>query len=54
MMRVSDTTKVRIVVADVNDNAPYFNESRYEARVTEDTEIGHAIVTVKAHDLDRR
>ncbi|CAG9529632.1 unnamed protein product [Cercopithifilaria johnstoni] len=48
-----DIVKVQIFVADINDNAPYFEHTRYEARVAENAEINEDVITVKAYDLDR-
>ncbi|CAJ0930369.1 unnamed protein product, partial [Mesorhabditis belari] len=48
-----DNVKVQIVIGDVNDNAPTFDEPKYTGRVTESAEPGHEIITVKAHDLDK-
>ncbi|VBB34596.1 unnamed protein product [Acanthocheilonema viteae] len=48
-----DIVKVQIFVADINDNAPYFEQTRYEARITENAEINEDVITVKAYDLDR-
>lgn len=51
---VPDNVKVQIVIADVNDNAPTFDEPRYQGRVAENADLGHDIITIKAHDLDKR
>ncbi|CAJ0575569.1 unnamed protein product, partial [Mesorhabditis spiculigera] len=48
-----DNVKVQIVIGDVNDNAPTFDEPKYTGRVLENAEPGHEIITVKAHDLDK-
>uniref|UniRef100_A0A915Q7Z5 Cadherin domain-containing protein n=1 Tax=Setaria digitata TaxID=48799 RepID=A0A915Q7Z5_9BILA len=48
-----DIVKVQIFVADINDNAPYFEQTRYEAQIAENAEINQDIITVKAYDLDR-
>ncbi|MCP9264161.1 Cadherin domain protein [Dirofilaria immitis] len=48
-----DIVKVQIFVADINDNAPHFEQIRYEARVAENAEINEDVITVKAYDLDR-
>lgn len=50
---VSALTKVQIVVQDINDNAPYFNETVYRGRVRENAEVQQNVMTVKAHDLDK-
>uniref|UniRef100_A0A1I8EET0 Cadherin domain-containing protein n=1 Tax=Wuchereria bancrofti TaxID=6293 RepID=A0A1I8EET0_WUCBA len=48
-----DIVKVQIFVIDINDNPPYFEQTRYEARVAENEEINEDVITVKAYDLDR-
>ncbi|XP_068963502.1 protocadherin beta-15-like [Petaurus breviceps papuanus] len=48
----SGTTEVRILVMDINDNAPVFVQSRYEVQVPENSPIGSLVVTVSARDLD--
>lgn len=45
--------KVQVHVQDINDNAPYFNESLYIGVVRENAEIGQNVLPVKAHDDDR-
>ncbi|XGW19739.1 hypothetical protein V3C99_003519, partial [Haemonchus contortus] len=48
-----DNVKVQIVIGDVNDNAPSFDEPKYIGKVLENADPGHDIITVKAHDLDK-
>ncbi|XP_068963506.1 protocadherin beta-2-like [Petaurus breviceps papuanus] len=48
----SGTVQVRVLVVDINDNAPVFTQARYEAQIPEDSSIGSKIVTVSATDLD--
>ncbi|KHJ92056.1 cadherin domain protein, partial [Oesophagostomum dentatum] len=48
-----DNVKVQIVIGDVNDNAPSFDEPKYVGKVLENADLGHDIITVKAHDLDK-
>ncbi|XP_066128836.1 protocadherin beta-5 [Saccopteryx bilineata] len=50
--RRSGTTAVRIEVVDINDNAPEFLQSLYEAQVPEDSPLNSLVVTVSARDLD--
>jgi len=38
----------------MNDNAPFFSERVYTARVPENTDIGTIVMTVTAEDLDER
>ncbi|VDK82941.1 unnamed protein product [Litomosoides sigmodontis] len=49
----SDIVKVQIFVTDINDNAPFFEQPRYEARIAENSEINEDVITVRAYDLDR-
>ncbi|XP_051834549.1 protocadherin beta-2-like [Antechinus flavipes] len=48
----SGTVQVRILVVDINDNAPVFAQLRYEVQIPENSSIGSKIVTVSATDLD--
>nr|XP_039270866.1 protocadherin Fat 4-like isoform X2 [Styela clava] len=48
----STTVNVKIPVGDVNDNAPYFNESYFEIRVIESTPTGKIISRLTAEDKD--
>ncbi|EGT50929.1 hypothetical protein CAEBREN_30886, partial [Caenorhabditis brenneri] len=50
---IPDNVKVQIVINDVNDNAPSFEESKYIGRVKESEGEGHDVITIKAHDLDK-
>ncbi|XP_076131082.1 protocadherin-1 [Alosa pseudoharengus] len=43
---------LRVVVTDANDNAPRFEKSLYEAKVAENSPIGHSVLQVKANDSD--
>ncbi|XP_043275880.1 protein dachsous [Venturia canescens] len=42
----------RLLVTDVNDNAPIFESERYEAHLLEASEPGTPILRVRANDLD--
>uniref|UniRef100_A0A8C6AL47 Protocadherin beta 5 n=1 Tax=Monodon monoceros TaxID=40151 RepID=A0A8C6AL47_MONMO len=48
----SGTTKIQIVVLDINDNAPEFAQEFYEAQVPENSSLGSLVLTVSARDLD--
>ncbi|XP_076993345.1 protocadherin beta-15-like [Tamandua tetradactyla] len=48
----SGTAQVRVVVLDVNDNAPEFEQRRYEVQVPENSRVGSLVVRVSARDLD--
>ncbi|KAM5298219.1 protocadherin beta-5-like [Ctenodactylus gundi] len=48
----SGTTTVRIEVVDINDNAPAFLQSLYEAQILENTPVNSVVVVVSARDLD--
>lgn len=43
---------VVLVVTDVNDNAPVFEQQEYNASVREGTAIGHEVVRLSATDRD--
>uniref|UniRef100_A0A915E4Z3 Cadherin domain-containing protein n=1 Tax=Ditylenchus dipsaci TaxID=166011 RepID=A0A915E4Z3_9BILA len=47
-----DIVKVQIFVADLNDNAPRFENALYEASVPENIDVSQEILTIKAYDLD--
>ena len=49
---LTGTATIRIVIEDVNDNIPVFNESRYEATVVENAPLGSSVASVLAVDAD--
>ncbi|TKC33984.1 hypothetical protein EI555_003359, partial [Monodon monoceros] len=48
----SGTAQVRILVLDVNDNAPEFAQTHYQVQVPENSPVGTLVVKVSARDLD--
>ncbi|KAL0607959.1 Protocadherin beta-7 [Plecturocebus cupreus] len=48
----SGTALVRIMVVDINDNAPEFVQSLYKVQVPENSAVGSMVVSVSARDLD--
>ncbi|XP_015266652.1 PREDICTED: protocadherin gamma-A12-like [Gekko japonicus] len=48
----SGTVQIRIAVTDVNDNAPVFSKSLYEASVMENIPKGSQVLTLNATDVD--
>ncbi|NWS78624.1 PCDBF protein, partial [Crotophaga sulcirostris] len=48
----SGTTQIRIVVLDVNDNAPVFTQELYVGQVLENMPEGSVVLSVEATDLD--
>lgn len=48
----SATATVNVVVEDVNDNAPAFQNEPYSANVAENVNVGYLIGTVLATDAD--
>ncbi|XP_045727610.3 protocadherin beta-11-like [Mirounga angustirostris] len=48
----SGTASVRVVVVDINDNFPEFEQPFYEVKIPENSILGLIIVTVSAWDLD--
>ncbi len=49
---LSSTVSLRVQISDVNDNAPVFKKSHYEACVLENNTPGLSIFTVRASDAD--
>ncbi|XP_051962537.1 protocadherin-16 [Xyrauchen texanus] len=49
----SSTQLLSIQVIDVNDEAPYFEESEYEAFIAENQPAGTTVLVVSASDLDQ-
>ncbi|XP_030223893.1 protocadherin beta-16-like [Gadus morhua] len=45
-------TTLRLIISDVNDNAPIFTKKSYSAHVVENNEPGVSIFTVSARDAD--
>ncbi|XP_077753689.1 protocadherin beta-15-like isoform X1 [Canis aureus] len=48
----SGAAQVRILVLDVNDNAPEFVQKLYQVQVPENSPVGMLVVKVSARDLD--
>uniref|UniRef100_A0A8C4SHA5 Cadherin domain-containing protein n=1 Tax=Erpetoichthys calabaricus TaxID=27687 RepID=A0A8C4SHA5_ERPCA len=48
----SGTAEIKIIVLDVNDNAPIFIQEIYKASVREDSSIGSVLIRVQANDAD--
>ncbi|XP_027711163.1 protocadherin beta-2-like [Vombatus ursinus] len=48
----SGTAQIRVLVVDINDNAPVFTQFQYEVQIPEDSSVGSKVVTVSATDLD--
>ncbi|NWI52290.1 PCDG7 protein, partial [Calyptomena viridis] len=46
------TARIRVTVADANDNAPVFSQAEYTVRVPEDLPVRSVLVTVTATDAD--
>ncbi|XP_075397822.1 protocadherin beta-15-like [Tenrec ecaudatus] len=46
------TAQIRILVLDINDNAPEFSKTLYDVQVPENSPIGSLVVKVSARDLD--
>ncbi|XP_046717043.1 protocadherin gamma-A11-like [Silurus meridionalis] len=49
---LSSSTSLHLHISDVNDNAPVFEKSNYEAYVVENNTPGFSLFTVKASDAD--
>jgi len=50
--RCSTSTRVKIMIEDINDNNPVFDKSDYVVELKENTPIGHVVTTVVATDKD--
>lgn len=48
----SDTAYVRILISDVNDNAPMFSRPVYEISIDEDMDVGYVVLIPTASDKD--
>ena len=48
----TDTAYLVIIVSDINDNLPQFENSSYSVTIPEDTPVGTTIITTLATDLD--
>uniref|UniRef100_A0A8C0JBR2 Cadherin domain-containing protein n=1 Tax=Chelonoidis abingdonii TaxID=106734 RepID=A0A8C0JBR2_CHEAB len=48
----SGTVKIRIIVMDVNDNAPVFSQSVYKVAIMENVPLGFLVLTVNTTDQD--
>ncbi|XP_044081906.1 protocadherin beta-10 [Neovison vison] len=48
----SGTTTIRIVILDINDNAPQFSQTIYETQTPENSAVGSLIAKVSAGDID--
>ncbi|XP_066128841.1 protocadherin beta-11-like [Saccopteryx bilineata] len=48
----SGTASVRVVVVDINDNSPEFEQPFYEVKIPENSVLGSQVVGVSARDLD--
>ncbi|XP_042275758.1 protocadherin alpha-2-like isoform X6 [Thunnus maccoyii] len=46
------TLQIQVNVLDVNDNSPLFSKSLYKVQVVENANIGTALLTITATDLD--
>lgn len=48
----NSSTVVRIVVVDLNDNAPSFKKKMYDVSIRENATIGHVVLELRAEDED--
>lgn len=49
----SSSQMLCVHVIDVNDEVPWFEESQYEAQISENQPPGTSVLTVSASDLDQ-
>lgn len=52
MPQQSSAQLLCVHVIDVNDEVPWFEETQYEAQVSENQPSGTSVLTVSASDLD--
>ncbi|KRZ80520.1 Protocadherin Fat 1 [Trichinella papuae] len=50
---VTEFASVTIVILDINDNWPQFDQSTYSASLPEDSPIGCSVIQLRATDLDQ-
>uniref|UniRef100_A0A8C5QUW0 Cadherin domain-containing protein n=1 Tax=Leptobrachium leishanense TaxID=445787 RepID=A0A8C5QUW0_9ANUR len=48
----SGSTQVTVIVLDINDNGPVFDQSRYKVSVLENTALNTVVIKLNATDLD--
>nr|XP_004611165.1 unnamed protein product [Sorex araneus] len=48
----SGTVQIRILVLDINDNTPEFEQTVYQVQIPENSPVGSLVVKVSARDLD--
>ena len=48
----SDNRTIEIIVEDINDWSPKFNQSEFRVDFPEEQPVGAVVTTVYAHDLD--
>lgn len=41
-----------VIVQDINDNPPIFQQKEYKTSVAEDLQLGSVVATVQANDAD--
>lgn len=52
IVRLKDKVKVKIIINDVNDNAPQFIRAPYKVQVSEGTTLGSQLIRVYTIDID--
>lgn len=50
--RLTSKKVIKVLLVDVNDNAPQFNQTQYQIYIAENNKPGASIVQVRAFDLD--
>ena len=51
--RQTASTPIKIIVDDINDNAPKFKKPFYSSTVRENADIGTVVTTIVSKDLDK-
>ncbi|XP_048088269.1 protocadherin gamma-C5-like isoform X13 [Alosa alosa] len=48
----SGTSVIRVIVQDINDNRPKFDQSLYKGSVRENANLGYSVIALRATDID--
>ena len=52
-LRQIASTPIRIIIDDINDNAPNFKMPFYSTTVRENSDVGTVIIKITSEDLDK-
>lgn len=51
--KLQSEAEIRIIVLDLNDNAPRFDKLVYKGKLKENAPLNTSVMRVTAHDLDQ-